>query len=171
MERDYMKKGQTSLEFVMLLLVLLFFLITVINPIAETAVKSIEDVARVSQATTAGKKLATSINYVASSGNQTSQHINLYLPKTTNITINNTTHELTINVKTKTSMDTITGCKGILPPNNTEYTWECSKTIPITSTVNQTVVSLDASNEAKSLNFKIKKECTQTGCGIKFEPI
>jgi uncharacterized protein (UPF0333 family) len=158
MECDFMKKGQISFEFIMLLLVLLFFLITVINPIAETATTSIQDVSRVSQAVNAGKKLSSAINYVASAGDGTTQIINLFLPKKTKIEINET--ELKVIIQTESDAGLIENCSA------EEDVWKCTKIIPLITSPETGFINLDAFFEAKSMNFKVVKECIDE-CKVK----
>jgi uncharacterized protein (UPF0333 family) len=157
MECDFMKKGQISFEFIMLLLVLLFFLITVINPIAETATTSIQDVSRVSQAVNAGKKLSSAINYVASAGDGTTQIINLFLPKKTKIEINET--ELKVIIQTESDAGLIENCSA------EEDVWKCTKIIPLITSP-EININLNAEFEAKSMNFKVIKECIDE-CKVK----
>ncbi|MBN2127214.1 MAG: hypothetical protein JW703_02360 [Candidatus Diapherotrites archaeon] len=157
-----MKKGQISFEFIMLLLVLLFFMIAIITPTAQEAVNSMEDVSRVSQAITAAEKISSAVNYIASSGNGTIQKMNVFLPMPSKITIvNNKTLNLT--VYTKTSMDSVGGCTGLVAPNDLidrGYSWVCNKSIDLLSNTTPGLVAseLDAINESKSVDFKIKKE-------------
>lgn len=166
MECDYMKKGQISFEFIMLLLVLLFFLVTIINPIAETATTSIQEINRVSQAVTAGKKLSSTINYVASAGDGTTQMINLFLPRKTEIKIQD--EKLQVIIQTETNAGLIDGCAEELNTGN----WKCTKTIHlITEQIQTHGIHLNAFFEAKSLNFKVVKECTADGCEVKLKSI
>lgn len=75
------KKGQISIEFVLLLVVMLVYFNAVIQPILEQAFDSTDDITRLSQTRNAAQKLVNSIDYISLSAGDTEQIIRLFLPR------------------------------------------------------------------------------------------
>ena len=75
------KKGQLSLEFVLIMVVILLFMQTIILPSVDIAVSSAKDVKKVSEVSFAAEKLADTINYVASSSGDTIHNVSVYIPE------------------------------------------------------------------------------------------
>ncbi|MBU2099725.1 hypothetical protein KKG83_00695 [Candidatus Micrarchaeota archaeon] len=77
------KKGQTSIEFMLLIVITLLYIQTVINPNVNEALSSVSDTTRVSQARLATEKLANAVNFVAASNSEAKTTINLFIPDRT----------------------------------------------------------------------------------------
>ena len=75
------KKGQLSLVFVLIMVVILLFMQTIILPSVDIAVSSAKDVKKVSEVSFAAEKLADTINYVASSSGDTIHNVSVYIPE------------------------------------------------------------------------------------------
>lgn len=81
-----MKKGQTSIEFMLLIVISLLYIQTVISPNVNESLLSVSDTARVGQARLATEKLTNAVNYVASSNSESKTTVNLFIPDRTVIT-------------------------------------------------------------------------------------
>ena len=75
------KKGQISIEFILVILIALIYIYSVIQPTVLNASQSTEDVARLSQAKLAAQKLAGAINQLEMGGDEGKKTITLFVPK------------------------------------------------------------------------------------------
>jgi len=78
-----MKKGQTSIEFMLLIVIVLMYIQTVITPNLNETLMSVSDTTRVAEARLAAEKLTNAINYVAASNAESKTTVNLFLPERT----------------------------------------------------------------------------------------
>ncbi len=78
-----MKKGQTSIEFMLLIVISLLYIQTVISPNVNESLLSVSDTARIGEARLATEKLANAINYVAASNSESKTTVNLFIPDRT----------------------------------------------------------------------------------------
>ncbi len=76
-------KGQTSIEFMLLIVITLLYIQTVISPNINEALTSVSDTTRVGEARLATEKLANAINYVAASNSESKTTVNLFIPDRT----------------------------------------------------------------------------------------
>jgi uncharacterized protein (UPF0333 family) len=74
------KRGQASLEFVFIVVVMLLYMHTIILPSIDFAADSARDVKAVSEANFAAERLADTINYVASSSGDTAISLSVFVP-------------------------------------------------------------------------------------------
>ncbi|MFH1588654.1 MAG: hypothetical protein ABIA76_04940 [Candidatus Diapherotrites archaeon] len=156
MECVFMNKGQITFEFIMLIMVLLFFIITVINPTAEEAKSSVQDVQRVSNAVTAGEKLASAINYAASAGEGTKIPLNVFLPEGSKIDFD-AAKKLTVTAYVNAS-EPIQGCEQ--ETSKEGYNQKCMKEIKLLQTADASLIetNLNALNEAQALYLFVEKQ-------------
>jgi uncharacterized protein (UPF0333 family) len=80
---EFNLRGQTSIEFMLLIIITLLYIQTVISPNVNEALTSISDTARVGEARLATEKLANAINYVAASNSESKTTVNLFIPDRT----------------------------------------------------------------------------------------
>ena len=92
------KKGQISMEFILLIVVMLLYLQTIIQPLADTSVNSVDDVTRLSQVKLAAEKLVSVVDYVSSQSNESKYSTLLAIPKDANISCNSLTGSVTYRV-------------------------------------------------------------------------
>ena len=77
------KKGQTSIEFMLLIVITLLYIQTVISPNVNETLTSVNDTTRVAEARLATEKLANAVNYVAASNSESKTTVNLFIPERT----------------------------------------------------------------------------------------
>lgn len=78
-------KGQTSIEFLLLLVVMLLYIQAVVLPSVENSTNTAKDAVRLALAKSSTETLANTINQVASSANEAKQTISLHVPEKTMI--------------------------------------------------------------------------------------
>lgn len=81
------KRGQTSIEFILLILFVLVYISSVTNPMVATANNSAEEVSSLGNAKIASQKIANAIDYVALAPNA-KKTINVFVPENSKIIIN-----------------------------------------------------------------------------------
>ena len=87
------KKGQVSIEFVLLLVIMLIFVQIMIQPILDTAVQSSEEISQLGQVKAAAEKLTNSVDFISLSSGNSKQTVSFYLPPTTLIRCSPATKE------------------------------------------------------------------------------
>lgn len=80
-----MKKGQTSIEFMIIILIVIVYIITVTRPLIEVAQVSIEDIKNLTQTNNETQKILQTINRVNSFSEGTTEIIQLVIPKNSEI--------------------------------------------------------------------------------------
>ncbi|MBI4043220.1 MAG: hypothetical protein HY393_00245 [Candidatus Diapherotrites archaeon] len=78
-------KGQISLEFILIVVIILIYVQTVILPVSSTALNAADDVTRLSQARKAAQDLTGTINYIGAVPGTSAQTITIFIPKNTAI--------------------------------------------------------------------------------------
>jgi hypothetical protein len=79
------KRGQISIEFILIILIALIYIHSVVQPTATIASQSTEDVTRLSQAKLAAQKLAAGINQLGANQSDGRKTISLFVPKNSSI--------------------------------------------------------------------------------------
>jgi len=85
------KKGQVSIEFILIVLIALIYIYAVIQPTVDLATKSTDDTTRLSQTKLAAQKLAASINQVEASQSDGKKTISLLIPRNSEVSCAGTT--------------------------------------------------------------------------------
>jgi uncharacterized protein (UPF0333 family) len=98
-----MRKGQISIEFMLLLMVLLLFMFTTILPGAKEAEKGVDDASRISAAIMAQEKIVSSANYLSVLGSGSKQTLTVFLPEKTSMTYSS--EKLTLTFYTKSNAE------------------------------------------------------------------
>ncbi len=82
MEYSFFKnvKGQISIEFILILVVMLVYIQTVVQPVLGDAFKHTDDVSRLGQINSSLEKLVNSIDFISLSPSNSEQEIRLFLP-------------------------------------------------------------------------------------------
>jgi len=124
-----MKKGQTSIEFMLLIVISLLYIQTVISPNVNESLLSVSDTARVGQARLATEKLTNAINYVAASNSESKTTVNLFIPDRTIITCDESNKRISY----QTTIDGNIAKCGILDDDasNCEKDFELNPTITL----------------------------------------
>jgi len=125
-----MKKGQTSIEFMLLIVIILLYIQTVINPNITETLTSVSDTTRVAEARLATEKLANAVNYVAASNSESKTTVNLFIPERTIILCDEANKRL----RYETTLDANIAKCGILDgnPANCDKNFELNPTIVLT---------------------------------------
>ena len=74
------KKGQISIEFILIILVAIIYIYSVIQPTLQISSQSTEDVARVSNVKLSAQKLAGTINQLEANASEGRRTIDLFVP-------------------------------------------------------------------------------------------
>jgi len=75
------KKGQASIEFIFLIIIILVYIHAILYPTVTYATSAANDAKRISEASFAAQKLADAINYVSSSSGDSVQILSVFIPK------------------------------------------------------------------------------------------
>ncbi len=75
-----MEKGQTSIEFLIIILIILVYIFTVTKPIIESAQTTIEDIKNLSQTNNEVQKIVQSINRLSNFSTNSKETITLIIP-------------------------------------------------------------------------------------------
>lgn len=75
-----MQKGQISIEYLLIISLMLLYITTIILPNVDLSSKAAKEIAGISQARLAAEKIANTANEVALSGERTRQTITVYAP-------------------------------------------------------------------------------------------
>lgn len=79
------KRGQVSVEFMLLIVIVLLYIQTVIQPSLTIAANSVNDSVRVGQARFAAEKLSNAVEFAQSTYGETKQTIKILIPKDSKI--------------------------------------------------------------------------------------
>jgi len=141
-----MKKGQTSIEFMLLIVIVLMYIQTVITPNLNETLISVSDTTRVAEARLATEKLTNAINYVAASNSESKTTVNLFLPERTIILCD----EGKKIIGYETELDTAMAKCGILDGDDSD----CDKNFSINPTI-KLVCSTPPFGEDKIINASL----------------
>lgn len=75
------KKGQVSIEFILIILIALIYIYSVIQPTLQVSAHSAEDVARLSNVKLSAQKLAGTINQLEANASEGQRTLKLFVPK------------------------------------------------------------------------------------------
>ncbi|MBI5553109.1 MAG: class III signal peptide-containing protein [Candidatus Diapherotrites archaeon] len=154
MEPDFMKRGQTSIEFILLFSVILLLFVTAIIPASQEALAGLEDGKTIAQATLTYEKLIDRIQYVSALGNGSQQTDIFFLPKKTKIEKTGNQLTLTFYGKGRNVTAGISGCT----PDTTypEYRFRCTRTTTLPVSF-QLTGSMDALAQEQAIELQIRK--------------
>lgn len=82
------RKGQSSIEFMLLIVLILLYIQTIVQPVIAEGTRSLNDVMRVGQARFAAERIANAINYVNAAGEANKETIETFIPGRTRIYCN-----------------------------------------------------------------------------------
>ncbi|PIN85019.1 MAG: hypothetical protein COV47_04425 [Candidatus Diapherotrites archaeon CG11_big_fil_rev_8_21_14_0_20_37_9] len=81
MEFDTMKKGQVTIEFLLLMVLVLVYIGVIIQPSAADATNATKDTVNIAKLKLSAEKLANAIDYAGISGNGTRQTLQIVVPQ------------------------------------------------------------------------------------------
>ncbi|MDO8427925.1 MAG: hypothetical protein Q7S92_01810 [Candidatus Diapherotrites archaeon] len=139
------QKGQSSIEFLILIVILLVFVQTIIQPSLQDSLLAARDTQRVGQITLAAQKLTGNIEQIYSISGDSKTTTYLFLPENSKIVCNAVTKTLTSQVQLE-HPETLSAC-----PNQV-----CSKTYSLPSNINLTCTNLE-SNLSTQIQLVIEK--------------
>jgi len=155
-----MKKGQTVLEFLFLVMIVIIYLTTLVVPMAKDAQTALTDTEKIARANNETQKLANAIQKVSILGDGTRQTVDLFIPEDTTIycASNNVSFTTTLSLKPYPAMQNATAqcnaTNGI-----------CTKTFPKQSTSPQyTCITPSFSGPAKT-SIKVEKTSSSINIG------
>jgi uncharacterized protein (UPF0333 family) len=85
-----MQKGQAVIEFILLILIIVVYLVSVTMPMVESTQGVIQDTKNITSANNESQKIINSINEINLFGNESKQTLILFIPNNTTIDCNNT---------------------------------------------------------------------------------
>jgi len=123
-------KGQVSVEFMLLIVIVLLYIQTVIQPSLNVASSSVNDSTRVGQARFAAEKLANAVEFAQSTYGTTKQTITILIPKRATIACFDSSapepnNRNRFEMKVKIDSD-VAICPEVIP-NTDPPTYECVK--------------------------------------------
>ncbi len=153
------KKGQISIEFVLILLIGLIYLNTISSAVIYPAIDSAKDVSNVGEARLASEKIVNSINELSVSPGDGKKTIRVFVPE--NTTISCDSFASSIKFAVKVSSTSIQSCKTDVDGDDAK----CTKSFSLPG------VSLDASTCGSVVSVLSKKgfftlAITKTGTGL-----
>jgi len=75
--------GQASVEFMLLIVLILFYINTIISPSLDTGTKSLQDTTRLGAIRLSAQKIANAIDYVGSLTGEARTTVNVFIPERT----------------------------------------------------------------------------------------
>jgi hypothetical protein len=111
---EIMQRGQTAIEFIFIILIIVVYLFTITTPMINSAKSAYSDIETVTKANAEAQKLVNAIERVSSLSNGTKETIYLSLPE--NCVLNCTTDNK-IEVITKINLDQINPVVNECPNN------------------------------------------------------
>lgn len=89
-----MQRGQTVLEFLFLLLVIIVYLTTAVIPMAKNGQELVSDTENIAKANNEAQKLSLAIGQVSMLGENSRQTIDLFIPRNTTISCNTASNSI-----------------------------------------------------------------------------
>lgn len=137
MESYHMRKGQASIEFILLMAIMLLFINTAIIANSNAASDAALDVSRLGKARLGAERLVDAINYVGLGAEGTKQTVSIFIPQGATITCipgtgSSPFGKISFTVDIKGIAPEVNGCSvNPLSPGNST----CSKSMPVYSTI------------------------------------
>lgn len=94
MRKGIERKGQASIEFMLLIVLILLYIQTIIQPMIVEGTNSLDDTMRVGRSRFAAEKLANTINYVNSLGGEAKSTVSIFIPDRSRIYCDDTENEI-----------------------------------------------------------------------------
>jgi uncharacterized protein (UPF0333 family) len=85
------KKGQVSIELMLIIIIVLLYINTVSRPYIESTTGTVQDITRIAQGKLAVDKISNAVGYVSALSGESQQTISIYLPERTRIAWNDIT--------------------------------------------------------------------------------
>ena len=104
------KKGQVSIEFILIILILLIYIHSVILPTLNISTDTLQDVTRLSQTKFAAQKLGLAINQLEANKGDGKKTISLFVPEGASITCDGIGNEIDFTVE-MSDLGTPPGCQ------------------------------------------------------------
>jgi len=153
------KKGQASIEFILLIILMLLYVQTIILPAIDMSKSSVKGTMGLGEAVFAGEKIANAINYVGSGSGNGKETISVYVP--TGAEISCGTKQIIVKYTLPFAAGDVSTSKGkcvnvIGGPGST-----CTKNIPTFVTFD-CLGGLPYSGDDKGVTFTVAKDDTGT---------
>jgi len=103
-------KGQTSVEFLFLFLIMLMYIQTVVHPAVDDSSASIIAINRTGQAKLAAMKLANAVNEVSALSGESSKTMWLFFDEDTNFWCDQANNEIKFRVRSDVNVDNLANC-------------------------------------------------------------
>lgn len=78
-------KGQVSIEYILILVIMLIYIQIMVQPIMQTAIDSSEEISQLGQVKAAAEKLSNAVDFISLSSGNSKQTVGFYLPPHTAI--------------------------------------------------------------------------------------
>ncbi|RLG71125.1 MAG: hypothetical protein DRO04_00490 [Candidatus Iainarchaeum archaeon] len=80
-----MQKGQIAIEFILIIVIMLIFLQTIIQPTLTSSITTVKDVSSLAQAKIAAEKIVNAIDFVALNASDSKIEVGIFLPVNTTL--------------------------------------------------------------------------------------
>jgi len=101
------RKGQISMEFILLVIVMLLYMQVIIQPLADISVSSVDDVTRLTQVKLASEKLVNIADYISSQSNESKFSTTLIIPRDANISCDDPAGSVTYRIILQEQTDSV----------------------------------------------------------------
>jgi len=108
---DMKSKGQTSVEFLFLFLIMLMYIQTVVHPAVDDSSASIIAINRTGQAKLAAMKLSNAVNEVSALSGESSKTLWLFFDEDTNFWCDQANNEIKFEVGSDANVDNLANCQ------------------------------------------------------------
>ena len=144
------KKGQVTVEFMLLLVIMLVYITTVIQPSVNSSSKAMNDIKLLGETDFALQRIASQINYVNASAQGTTKTISLYVPAKAQISCANNSANISFLVNLEIPSFNCSEEK-------TAPETACNKSIATDARINCSNFSLNGETKGKLVNIQIVK--------------
>ena len=133
MEFPFLKmKGQISIEFIIILVIMLIYIQTMIQPMMDASINSTQEVNALGQTRSATEKLVNAVDFVALSASSTKQQIHFYLPANVTLSCNDTGNEFSFSLPFGDDVCNLTRFQNLgCAKENDDAPCICGKTLPV----------------------------------------
>ncbi len=163
------RRGQVSIEFILLLVLIILMVQTITLPYLSVAEKSASDVLRTAQARVAVQRIYDSVNTVNAAGSDARQSFRVYVPKNSRLACSGNDVGFTVGLELPSEIPTVAknGCLCTLRGDRGCEEAECTASFATTaSSIECSDFSSKANNEKGSFPVMLEVVVSKTDRGV-----
>ncbi len=131
-------RGQASIEFVLIISIVLLIMVGIVAPLGNRLIDSLDDVGRTSSVSKASNQLLSAFELMANAPGKGKQILSIFIPAGSQVVCDAPADELTILLPLRSNVfapdgSVPTGC--IQNPSGSAFLMECLKRVPLPSSV------------------------------------